>query len=773
MAKNNKQLPIILAIGDLTPLVELNNNSFNDLPVEVVVCHSIPEAVQLIDKLEVMFLIAHSNFFIDNPLDQTHALQNALDTERYLLIITDNEEAFGKLGFLEEKFNIDVFEKAITYRRFRKIAFHLFDNYERNKELNEVLRELEYLKLKKEADAGKIKILTNTISDPVVIVNKKMQVKAWSSESESFFGYSKFEVVNENFLRWLVSPKSHADIKLIFDQVDKSGPGILKREQCFVFRNKLGIELPVDVTISYLNKDTSFDLVFVVRNKNKEIKLEKETIRARELREENKLMRELLKHLGHEFRTPLNAIVGISKTLLSHNAENLSDRQREGVSLVQRSGENMLNLIKDLSGISKLEANKLQLHIETFEFDKLLSQLKTQTLNLIGSKNIKFVLRRSSAIPQFIDGDAIKINQILSNIIGNAVKYTQEGRVTLSSHLIDNKLYFEVSDTGKGIAKDKLINIFDWFSGEKTSSKKSEGVGLGLHITQKLVQLMNGEIHAESKKGVGTIMRFYVSLPAEVKPIKVVDAKPEIEAAGLRILNYSPQRKLILAVDNSLENSFIYSLLSEQDRYAVMLCNNSKVALRTAKEFSPDLLIIKMELPGVHGASIIREIRKRNDSVPVIAFSEYEKADLNLSKDTFVLSEALSLEALHAAIQNNVSWKGRKQVKGAIIVEDDRWVLNELETPEGFIEISNLNEELTQIKVGQRNIEYLIIEHIDQNSNGLSFFLNLLNENKTGQYKQIILHHEAAPMKYLVDKTESLGNVYLMNRKRILAQKFD
>lgn len=773
MTKYRKQPPIALVVGEVKNILELSEYDIKDLPVEMVVCSTLEEFREFSRENDVLLLAVDVKLFGDKIATLIADLQKLGYEDKYLALVSKDVNQLKQLSFLRDKAFVELYDEPINFNQFKKNIIRLLDLYERNSELSIALKELEQAKKRLVADGNKIKILTNTVSEPIVFVNQSLMVNFWNSEAESFFGYTKFEVVNESFLRWLVAPKSHAIIKELFTSIKNSGPGILKREQSFIFRNKLGVELPVDTTLSYHKIDEqSFSLVFVIHDKQKEKKLEKETLKVRELREENKLMRELLNHISHELRTPLNAIVGISKTLLSHSAANFTGRQREGVSLVQKSGEQMLKLIKDLLGISQMEANRLELNLDTLEFDKLLSQQKTQTLNLIGKKNIKFVLKRSPAIPQCISGDAIKINQILTNVVGNAVKYTTEGKIVLSSHLIDNKLYFEVSDTGIGIPKDKLNTIFEKFSRVKGQSKNTTGTGLGLHITKKLVDLMNGEISAESTLDIGTTIKIFISLPSDVKPLAPVLIKPEIETAGLRILNYSPNRKLIMAVDNSVENTFIYSILSEQDQYAVMLCKNSKIALSAAREFSPDLMIVKLELPAVHGASIIKELRRRHFDIPVITFSEFEGNDIELPTNTILLDDPISLETLYPIIQNEVKWQPRNKIKGAVLVEDDPWFVKSTKSENRFIEFINTNEELTQIKIGQRVIDYLIIEDVDKNSNGLSFFLNLVNENKTKDFKKIILHHEAAPMKYLVDKISSLENTFLMTQKEILKEEF-
>jgi PAS domain S-box-containing protein len=773
MSKHKKRPPLIVSLGAKPDFLSNLQAHLNDLPLEHIQCSDSKKFLSISGSSEVIAVVAGADALDTEALNNLNKLREKNQSDASLIVLADSSDINNRLMELSESALTDILYLPLPPIVLKNKLINYLDLFERRNELSLALKELESNKRRLASDQQKLKILTSAVSEPIIFIDQDLMVRFWNSEAESFFGYTKFEVVNESFLRWLVAPQSHAAMKELFEKVKKSGAGILKREQSFVFRNKLGVEIFVESTLSYHKTgNDQFNLVFVVHDTSAERRLEKETQRAREYREENKLMRELLNHVNHELRTPLNAIVGISKTLLSYNAANLNERQHEGIDLIKQSGTQLLGLIRDLLEISQVEANKLTLHVEEFDFDKLQSQQKTQTLNLIDKKQIKLVWKSSPAIPKRLLGDVKKINQVLTNVVGNAVKYTTEGKIAVSSHLIDNKLYFEVTDTGVGIPKDKLSSIFDKFSRVKSHSKLAPGTGLGLHITKKLIELMSGEIKAESEPGKGTTIRFFITLPAEVKPLKPSPIHADIETADLRVLNYSPDRKLIMVIDDSVQNTFIYSILSEQDKYSVMVCSSSRRVISTATEFLPDLILIKLEMPALHGSSIIKELRRKQITVPVIAFSEYEKYKKDLPENTVLLSEPMSLEVLFPVLHDKIKWQERKHIDGAVLVEEDTWFMQEKGQAHGFIEVNNKEEELTYIKLSQAKIDYLVIEHADKNSNGLSVFLKLVNQNKVKDYKKIILHHEAAPMKYLTDKISSYPNVFLMTRMEILNEVY-
>jgi PAS domain S-box-containing protein len=773
MSRKIKNIPVVLTLGNQQNLLGTVIEEINNLPVSFFDCKSLKD-VEAIDASEEVILFIIDNTAVKAEGEEAIRKITAIKfPEAKIIYIAQSDELLPKSLIVEDNFYVEVLYLPISPVKLKNRIISEFDLYERKVELSLALQELAINKKRLAADEQKIKILTNAVSEPIIFVDQNLTISFWNNEAEGFFGYTKFEVVNESFLRWLIAPNSHEKVKRLFADAKKSGAGILKRDQSFVVKNKLGVEVKVDVTLSYHKiSDKDFNLVFVIHDTSRERRLEKEILKTRELKEENKLMREFLSHVNHELRTPMNAIMGISKTLVKYNSANLNPRQKEGLEIIYKSGELLLGLIKDLLEISKIEANKLSLSNEPFDFDRLLSQQKSQALNLIDNKNIRFVLKRSQAIPKIVIGDQQKLNQVLTNVIGNAVKYTEKGKIVLSSHIIDNKLYFEVSDTGVGIPKDQVNVIFEKFTRVKSNSSFIAGSGLGLHITKKLIELMHGDIKAESEANKGTVVRFYVTLSPDVKPIHPLPLQSEIEDDNVRILNYSPNRKLILVIDDSIQNTFIYSILSEQDDYSVMLCDTSKKGLSSAYEYMPDLIILKLEMPGVHGSSIIKELRRRELRMPVIAFSEFEKYKNPLPANTFLLENPISLESLFPVIQNQIIWGQKAYFFGAVVTEENPWFISKSTRKEKFIEITDQDEELAYLKICQLKIDYLVFEYFDKNSNGLGLFIKLINDGRIGEYKKIILQYEGQPLKYLADKIASYKNVVITTKAEMLKNNF-
>ena len=236
-------------------------------------------------------------------------------------------------------------------------------------------------------------------------------------------------------------------------------------------------------------------------------------------KEVDRVKNEFISNLSHELRTPMNAILGISKVLGKKKSENLNEHQIEGLNMITESGNRLLSLINDLLDMSKIEAGKMEINNHTFSLNKIISSLEPFTKGLISEKKIKYSWEIETSVPDQIYSDSQRLYQVLANILGNAVKYTEQGSVHLKIWHKKNQLYFECSDTGIGISKFKLPSVFERFKqADGSSSRKYEGTGLGLALSKEFIELMNGKINIVSEENEGTSVTFHI--PLQVKQDK-------------------------------------------------------------------------------------------------------------------------------------------------------------------------------------------------------------------------------------------------------------
>ena len=232
----------------------------------------------------------------------------------------------------------------------------------------------------------------------------------------------------------------------------------------------------------------------------------------------SKAKSDFLANMSHELRTPLNAIIGYSEMLMEEAEDDELDTYAEDLNKINSSGEHLLTLINDILDLSKIEAGKMEMHIEEFEFEKHLSQIEATAKPLVEKNGNEFVIEKSDDIEK-LTNDQTKLRQILFNMISNAAKFTKKGTVTLGITKYDEKVRFAVTDTGIGMNAEQLGKVFEEFTqAESSTSKDYGGTGLGLPISKKMTKMMGGVMEVESEEGRGTT--FSITIPIVIQEEK-------------------------------------------------------------------------------------------------------------------------------------------------------------------------------------------------------------------------------------------------------------
>ncbi len=245
------------------------------------------------------------------------------------------------------------------------------------------------------------------------------------------------------------------------------------------------------------------------------IKTEELKILRLQAQNASKAKSEFLANMSHELRTPLNAIIGYSEMLLEEAEDDGLDTYSEDLTKINSSGEHLLTLVNDILDLSKIEAGKMELHIEEFEFETHVSQIEATAKPLISKNDNKFVIEKPDNIEKLVN-DQTKLRQILFNMLSNAAKFTKKGTVTLAITNYGDKVRFAVTDTGIGMNAEQLGKVFEEFTqAESSTSKDYGGTGLGLPISKKMTEMMSGVMEVESEEGKGTT--FSITIPIEVK----------------------------------------------------------------------------------------------------------------------------------------------------------------------------------------------------------------------------------------------------------------
>ncbi len=355
---------------------------------------------------------------------------------------------------------------------------------------------------------------------------------------------------------------------------------------------------------------------------------------AKEKAEEStKLKEAFLANMSHEIRTPMNAIIGFSDIL---SKGNLEEKEREYVKTIKTAGENLLTIINDILDISKIEAGMMAFEEHTFSVKEIFASLNIMLGEKAKEKNLEFVFKCEDNVPDRLLGDPTRLTQIILNLAGNAIKFTQKGKINVrvkvlkdnscqSQHLRGDGitlLEFSVQDTGIGITPDKLEHIFERFrQAESHTTRKYGGTGLGLSIAKQLVELQGGTLSVKSEIKVGSTFSFCIPYKrsAEILPIaEVTGEKYNLEK--LSRLN------ILLVEDNQLNVKLILSLFSENSM-KLQVAENGSVGIEKIRENNFDIILMDMEMPVMNGyeaATIIRHEMKNN--IPIIAMTAHAMA---------------------------------------------------------------------------------------------------------------------------------------------------
>lgn len=324
----------------------------------------------------------------------------------------------------------------------------------------------------------------------------------------------------------------------------------------------------------------------------------------------NRAKSEFLANMSHEFRTPLNGILGYAHILKQEKV--LTSKQQNGLDTIQQCGEHLLTLINDILNLSKIEARKMEIHLNDFHFPQFLNNLAEIFRIRAEQKNISFRYTPLSLLPSLVRGDEQKLRQILINLLGNAVKFTETGGVVLKVGYHEGKIRFQVEDTGIGIAPEKLTEIFLPFHQVENSRHLVEGTGLGLTISKKLAKLMGSTLEVKSQLGSGSIFWLDLDLPEVLESTEVAKRQER------NIVGFKGEKRKILVVDDKRENRLVLVNLLEPLGFEIIEATDGRDCLNKALEFKPDAILMDLVMPVVDGFEATRQIRQSTELKKIV-----------------------------------------------------------------------------------------------------------------------------------------------------------
>lgn len=331
---------------------------------------------------------------------------------------------------------------------------------------------------------------------------------------------------------------------------------------------------------------------------------------------------DFLSNMSHEIRTPMNAIVGLTEILLQE--EKMSAAARRNLELIEYSADNLLVIINDILDYSKIEANKVELERIPFNLPSLCEKLMATWKIKAQHKHVDLQLEIDPKVPEQLMGDPYRLNQILLNLLSNALKFTKEGAVGLKVKLKNQKqdhyeLLFEVHDTGIGISQEKLNSIFESFTQAYTDTTRNfGGTGLGLAISKRLVELQGGTIWVESEMGKGSSFFFSIKISAsDEKPVEDADLAADL-SMGLNGID------ILVAEDNKV-NQMLIKQVCKNWNATIELADDGDIAVSKSQEKDYDIILMDLQMPNLNGFEAVQAIRKdqanRNTNTPILALT--------------------------------------------------------------------------------------------------------------------------------------------------------
>ena len=410
------------------------------------------------------------------------------------------------------------------------------------------------------------------------------------------------------------------ELKEVLPLMEHGVPVTLEGKQ----QHKDGSIFPVDVNLSLIIRNDIQYILAVARDITEHKQMEDALTQIKtDAEAANRAKSEFLANMSHEIRTPLNAIIGFSDLLSS---ELMNRKQKSYLSSIQTAGKSLLTLINDILDLSKIEAGQFEIQYEPINPLVIFTELEQIFAPLIVEKGLKFIKEIDKTLPLALILDETRLRQVLFNLIGNAIKFTDEGYIKLSAqkrYETDDKskvdLIIAVEDTGIGISEDHTTKIFEAFQQQEgQSTRKYGGTGLGLAISKRLVEMMNGKISVRAKKGKGSIFEVIlrdIDIPATTGTVKTNDI------FAVKNLVFEPAR--ILLVDDVQSNrAFVKEALTQRN-FDVIEAQNGKSSLLLAEKYHPDLILMDIRMPIMDGYEATLKLKENpnTQNIPVIALT--------------------------------------------------------------------------------------------------------------------------------------------------------
>ncbi len=570
------------------------------------------------------YMLTNRIFYLLNDMEEKEL------EEGIKRIHTATIEANAKINFISNWLIIFGLILALMF------SYYIYRDILKAKVFREKLRQTT---LKSEKLASKYSLsLIEASLDPLVTISSKGKITGMNEATVNITGLTREQLIGTNFLDYFTNHQMAHDV---YTEIFAKGFVI---DSPLTIRHKNGKLTDVLFNGSVYKDDNGIVLgvVVVARDITSQKLFENELIEAKQkaekatkkAEESNQLKESFLANMSHEIRTPMNAIIGFSDILYKRK---LGVQEKEFITIIKSAGENLLTIINDILDISKIEAGMMTFEKNNFSIKETFKSLNIMLLGRAKEKNLELVFSCDKDVPETLLGDQTRLTQIIINLVGNAIKFTNEGSVKVHGKVSkmnkENTLIeFSITDTGIGIHKDKLVTIFERFQqAESHTTRKYGGTGLGLSIAKQLIELQGGTLSVKSELNVGSVFTFYIPYKKSTqtqKPVEFIEKKYNMEEMS--------KLKILLVEDNQLNIMLVSSLFAENN-LKLQTAANGKVCIemlkpkngltksKLAKNF--DIILMDMQMPVMNGYEAVNIIRNElKNTIPIIAMTAHAMA---------------------------------------------------------------------------------------------------------------------------------------------------
>ncbi|WP_277481286.1 ATP-binding protein [Catalinimonas alkaloidigena] len=502
--------------------------------------------------------------------------------------------------------------------------------------------------------------LLEQVDSAIIATDLQYNIIYWNQCAESLFGWQSSKVLGKPALEVMIRKEHRKAGKRFLEKLGdrKAWSGD------FTIPHISGRKIPVELNCSALldaqGRQIGFtcvaiDITDYVRSERKLLREKEKAIKQAHAKQD------FLATMSHEIRTPLNVIIGMTRLL---NDTKPTKKQEEYLNSLELSANHLLTIINDILDLAKIDAGKIKLENISFNVHQVIEGVKQSFAARAAEKGIDLRIDNESILPVYLKGDQVRLTQILNNLISNALKFTNEGFITIRTRVLDSRnekvrLLFEVSDSGIGIAADKLEHIFENFTqAQEDTTRKYGGTGLGLTICKKLVHLQKGKISVKSKEGIGSTFSFELNYELDQQNEAIIETTQEIQ--------YPLQEVCLLLVEDNHANRIVASNFLGKMGVKVSFAENGAQALQMVQKQKFDIVLMDLQMPVMDGYEATRKIRMLGEEytkLPIIALTADVVSDVrqkvNESGMNDYLSKPFKPEHLNYTIAKNLNIKSQ------------------------------------------------------------------------------------------------------------------